>query len=480
MSIFKPSMLTLAMIAAGVSSANVYAAENASNDKEQEKEVEVIEVTGFRASLVKAINTKRFSPEVVESVSAEDIGKLPDSSIAESIARLPGLAAQRLDGRASRVTIRGFGEDHVGTTFNGREQVSITDNRGAELDLYPSEIMSAVKVYKTPSADLEASGLAGVIDLQTIKPLSMDERVVKVNAMYEQTGFDKLNPDADDSGFRGTLSYIDQFADNTLGVAVAFNTMSSPNQEKRWNSWGYPEFTGEDGQTYSVLGGAKPFVRSSTLERDSVMAVIEYVPSEKLRMVFDTLYVDFVDEKILRGIEIPFAWGQGSISPDTAVVDAETGFVTSAVTEGQRVVVRNDYEDRSAELTSFGFNVEYDLNDTWSLEFDASHSSVERRIWSMESYAGTGRGNSRGVADNLGYTLNAGNAGATFTHGLDYSDYNLIQIGGPLSWGWSSALNEKYGVVGTEYENQLQDGFLNTPEVDDELNALKLAASKVV
>ena len=174
MSIFKPSMLTLAMMAAGVTSANVYAADNASNDKEQEKEVEVIEVKGFRASLVKAINTKRFSPEVVESVSAEDIGKLPDSSIAESIARLPGLAAQRLDGRASRVTIRGFGEDHVGTTFNGREQVSITDNRGAELDLYPSEIMSAVTVYKTPSADLEASGLAGVIDLQTIKPLSLD------------------------------------------------------------------------------------------------------------------------------------------------------------------------------------------------------------------------------------------------------------------------------------------------------------------
>ncbi|MEC8324960.1 MAG: TonB-dependent receptor [Pseudomonadota bacterium] len=480
MSIFKPSMLTLAMVAAGVGSANLYAADNQNNDKEQEKEVEVIEVTGFRASLVKAINTKRFSPEVVESVSAEDIGKLPDSSIAESIARLPGLAAQRLDGRASRVTIRGFGEDHVGTTFNGREQVSITDNRGAELDLYPSEIMSAVTVYKTPSADLEASGLAGVIDLQTIKPLSMDERVIKVNAMYEQTGFEKLNPDADDNGFRGTLSYIDQFADNTLGVAVAFNTMSSPNQEKRWNSWGYPEFTGDDGNTYSILGGAKPFVRSSTLERDSVMAVIEYAPSENLRMVFDSLYVDFVDEKILRGIEVPFAWGQGSISADNAVVDPATGFVTSAITEGQRVVVRNDYEDRSAELTSFGFNLEYDLSDSWSLEFDASHSSVEREIWSMESYAGTGRGDARGVADNLGYAFNSGNTGATFSHELDYSDYNLIQLGGPLSWGWSSALNEKYGVVGTEYENQLQDGFLNTPEVDDELNALRLAATKVI
>ncbi len=53
----------------------------------------------------------------------------------------------------------------------------------------------------------------------------------------------KLNPDGNDDGYRGTISYIDQFADDTIGVAFALNTMSSPNQEKRWNSWGYPEFT---------------------------------------------------------------------------------------------------------------------------------------------------------------------------------------------------------------------------------------------
>jgi iron complex outermembrane receptor protein len=197
-------------------------------------------------------------------------------------------------------------------------------------------------------------------------------------------------------------------------------------------------------------------------------------------MVFDALYVDFVDEKILRGIELPVAWGQGTINPDSVVVDEASGFITSAVTQGQRAVVRNDYEDRSAKMNAFGFNAEYQLADDWSVEFDASHSSVERKIFSMESYSGTGRGDARGVADNLGYTLNSGNAGALFTHQLDYSDYNLIQMGGPLSWGWSSALNNKYGVVGTEYENQLQDGFLNTPEVDDELNALKLAATKVI
>ncbi len=473
---FKPSILTLALTAAGLSSFATAAAQENTIKKE---DVEIIEVKGFRGSLVESINTKRFSTQVVESISAEDIGKLPDSSIAESIARLPGLTAQRLDGRASRVSVRGFSENESATTFNGREQVSIGDNRGVEFDLYPSEIMSGVTVYKTPNASLDAEGIAGVIDMQTVKPLSKGERVIMFNGQLEQTGFDKLNPDGNDSGYRGTISYIDQFADDTIGVAFAYNKMSSPNQEKRWNSWGYPEFEAA-GEQYSILGGAKPYVRSSTLERDSAMFVLEAAPTDRLNMTFDALYVDFSDEKILRGIEVPFAWGQGTIDASSAEIDESSGFITSAVTQGQRVVVRNDYEERNAELTQFGFNTKYDINDSWSLEFDASVSEVKRQIWSIESYSGTGRGDANGVADNIGYAFDGGNTGAQFSHELDYSDYDLIQLGGPLSWGASSALNDKYGLTGTAYENTAQDGFINAPEINDELQTLKLAASKAL
>ncbi|MBE0363239.1 iron complex outermembrane recepter protein [Pseudoalteromonas ulvae UL12] len=478
MSIFKPSMLTLALVSAGIGSFSAYAAEEEKNKEAVAEEVEVIEVRGMRRSIVESINVKRFASNVVESISAEDIGKLPDSSIAESIARLPGLAAQRLDGRASRVSIRGFGENESGTTFNGREQVSISDNRGVEFDLYPSEIMSGVTVYKTPNATLEGEGIAGVIDMQTIKPLSIDERVVQINTQFEQTSFDKLNPDGADTGFRGTFSYVDKFADDTVGVAFAYSSMSSPNQEKRWNSWGYPEFTAADGNQYSILGGAKPFVRSSELERDSMMLVVEAAPSDDLKLTFDALYVDFLDTKILRGIEVPFAWGQGSVS--ALEIDDATGFITKGMTEGQRVVVRNDHEERDAELSSFGFNADYQLNDNWSMEFDVSYSKVERKIWSMESYAGTGRGDSAGVADNLGYEFNAGNTGAMFSHELDYSDYSLIQLGGPLTWGWSSALNDSLAITGTPLENTGQDGFINTPTIDDELKAIKLAATQII
>jgi len=479
-SVFKPTLLSLAIAATTSIGAPVWAQDDAVAADSDDNLIEEITVTaGFRKSLIDSISTKRDAMAVVEAISAEDIGKLPDSSIAESISRLPGLTAQRLDGRASKVSIRGFGENESATTFNGREQVSIGDNRGVEFDLYPSEIMAGVTVYKTPTAKIEAEGIAGVIDMQTVKPLDRGERVIQVNGQFEQTSFDKLNPDGEDQGHRGTFSYIDQFADDKLGVAFAYNTMSSPNQEERWNAWGYPEFT-VDGQQYSILGGAKPFVRSSTLERDSVMLVVEAAPTDTLKTTFDALYVDFADEKILRGIEVPFAWGQGQLSANPEDVDPATGFIKSATTDGQRVVVRNDLESREAELNSYGFNVEWDASESLTVEFDASYSKVERDIWSFESYAGTGRGNDQGVADTLSYTFNSGNTGATFNHDLDYSDFSLIQLGGPLTWGWSSALNEKFGITGTSLENTAQDGFINAPEIDDELTSLKLAATQAI
>ena len=210
------------------------------------------------------------------------------------------------------------------------------------------------------------------------------------------------------------------------------------------------------------------------------MLVVELAPTDNLKMTFDALYVDFNDEKILRGIEIPFAWGYGK-GTSAQAVDPATGFITSGSVTDEFLVVRNDLENREAELKSLGFNVDYILSDNWSINFDASHSSVKREIWSFESYAGTGRGDNLGVGDSLSYELRPGNAGAIFTPTLDYSDYNLIQLGGPRSWGWSSALNAKHGVTDDPiYANTAQDGFINAPTIDDELNAFRLAATQLL
>src|SRR4029453_15937028 len=107
-----------------------------------------VEVNGIRAGIESAIQTKQQSTSIVEAVSAEDIGKLPDLSIAESISRLPGLAAQRVAGRAQVISVRGLSPDFSTTLLNGREMVSTGDNRSVEFDQYLSELFPGVTIYK--------------------------------------------------------------------------------------------------------------------------------------------------------------------------------------------------------------------------------------------------------------------------------------------------------------------------------------------
>ncbi|HYX45840.1 MAG TPA: TonB-dependent receptor plug domain-containing protein, partial [Sphingomicrobium sp.] len=140
-----------------------------------------IVITGIRRSLQDSIQIKRNSASVVEAVSAEEIGKLPDVSIAESIARLPGIAAQRVAGRAEIVSIRGFSPDFTTVLLNGRQQASSGYNRAVEFDQYPSELMGSVVVYKSPDADISGMGLAGTVDLRTIRPLDYGKRAIAMN-----------------------------------------------------------------------------------------------------------------------------------------------------------------------------------------------------------------------------------------------------------------------------------------------------------
>ena len=194
--------------------------------------MEEVVVTGkFRAALIDAIGTKRSSTSIIEAISAEDIGKLPDPSIADSLARMPGVSGERRNGRVSGISVRGFNENYVGTTMNGRELLGMGDNRGVEYDLYPAEIVSGMVVYKTPDATQTVQGIGGIVDLRTNRPLE-SERYLVANATYEQNGQDSANPDFDDNGYRLALSWSDVFADDTVGISIAAAHTDSPSQEE--------------------------------------------------------------------------------------------------------------------------------------------------------------------------------------------------------------------------------------------------------
>lgn len=435
--------------------------EETAEEDEEKYDLGDLTVTGFARSVERSIATKRESSSIVEAVYAEDIGKLPDVSIAEALARLPGLTAQRTDGRAQTISIRGLGPDFSTALLNGREQVTTGDNRGVEFDQYPSEILGGVVVYKTPDSTLIGSGLAGTVDLRTIRPLETDGRVLSVNARYEFNEDSALNPDGEDDGYRASFTYVDQFNNNTLGITIGAAIQSTPNQIERFATYGYPEVSGDlglDGPLY-VIGGVRPFAQSNDLDRAGVLGTIEYAPSDNFRTIVDLSYSDFEESQILRGTEIPLYWSAAQLADDFV---RDGNLVTSGTFDGTTAVIRNDRSEREAELFTFGWNTRFEFADVWGVESDISYSRAEREDFLLESYSGTGYALS-GPTDPLGFAFQP-NGTYRFSPNLNYADPNSIVLTDPQGWGAGAGL--------------VQAGFINNPDTEDWLAHLKFSVDR--
>ncbi|WP_375289186.1 TonB-dependent receptor [Qipengyuania sp.] len=425
---------------------------------------DAIVVTGFRASLESAVAEKKFAEQIVESVSAEDIGKLPDASIGESIARLPGLTSQRLNGRANVVAIRGFGPDFSQTLLNGREQTTTSDNRSVELDQYPSEIVSQVVVYKSPTASLVGQGLVGTIDIRTIRPLETGKRIFAIGARGSWADLGALNAGSKEFGYRLNGTYVDQFADDTVGVSLSASYVDEPYQLQEFNAWGYAG--GGTATDPTVIGGSKSYVTSTQLKRLGINGTLQYQAAPNLMLTVDGFYSNFDDDQSKRGIELPLAFGGGSgvapFNPSTGSVT--DGFATSGRFDNVRGVVRNDIFQRKADLYSFGFNADYQGDDGWSALFDFGYSRTDRNELSLESYSGTGfngPATGNGAAGTIGFT--SGSDGTVFSPSLDYSDPSAIFLTDPLGWGGGTIP---------------QAGYYNNRIVDDELFQFRVEVGK--
>ena len=429
-------------------SANPAAPPNAASAEAGEGQ-EIV-VTGFRAALENAVAEKKQRDQVVESVSAEDIGKLPDASIAESIARLPGLTSQRLSGRANVISIRGFGPDFSTTLLNGREQTTTGENRAVEFDQYPSEVVRQVVVYKSPTASLVGQGLVGTVDIRTIRPLDFGGRqVLAIGARGSYADLGKLNAGSKDLGYRVNATFVDQFADDTIGVALAASYVDEPYQIQEFNAWGYNNVNGN-----ALIGGSKSFVTSTELKRLGIQGTVQFRPMEALTLTLDGFYSDFRDDQIKRGIELPlgfFAFGT-QLAPGSRV---ENGQIVEGTFTNVEGVLRNDAFQRHADLYSLGFNANYDAGNGWSAWLDAGYSRTDRNELIFESYSGTGYGEGVGARDSIGFRTTT--RGTVFSPTLNYSDPNLIRLTDPLGW---------QGAVG-------RTGYYNNRIVEDELKQFR-------
>ena len=426
-----------------------------------ESEDDVIVVSGFRASLENAVNEKKNNDQIVESVSAEDIGKLPDASIGESIARLPGVTSQRLNGRSNNISIRGFGPDFSQTTLNGREQTSTGDNRAVEFDQYPSEIVSQVVIYKSPTASLVGQGLVGTIDIRTVRPLDYGKSVLAVGARGSYADLGALNAGSKKYGYRANATFIDQFADDTIGVALSVSYVDEPYQLQEFNAWGYAG--SGTAASPAVIGGSKSYVTSTQLKRLGLNGTVQYQASDTVRMTLDAFYSNFKDDQSKRGIELPLGFGAFGTTFNPATATVSDGFVTAGTFNNVQGVVRNDVFERKADLYSFGYNAEYKGDDGWKAFIDVGYSKTDRNELSIEAYSGTGFGQPLGATDTIRFT--SGPSGTVFSPTLDYSNPALIKLTDPLGWGGGTVP---------------QAGYYNNRIVEDELKQYRVGVEKEV
>ncbi|WDJ48799.1 TonB-dependent receptor [Xanthomonas campestris pv. campestris] len=421
-------------------------------------ELDKVQVTGLRRAIEGAISVKRDSTSIVEAISAEDIGRLPDVSIAESLARLPGLAAQRVAGRAQVISVRGLSPDFSTTLLNGREVVSTGDNRSVEFDQYPSELVSGVTVYKTPDAGLVGLGLSGTVDMQTARPLSYNERVIAIGGRYQRNSLGKA-ANVDPYGNRFNVSYIDQFADRTIGLTIGYAHTDMPIQENQvglYEPWQQVNAQRQrpgvaDGVYFS--DGIKALRRTGNQKRDGVMATLQYRPSNAWTSTLDAFHTEAEQIDTANQFELNLSNYNGGYTPglnitDVRVNDRNTFLGGNA--SGVYPLVRGMYNKREDKIDAFGWNNEITAGAV-KIIADLNYSKATRDELNLE--------NNLQLApmpqlDTVGVAVN-GNGFSQLSPGLNYSNPDALFL-----------TNTIYG-----------SGYGKVPRVEDVLKGARLQAS---
>ncbi len=270
---------SIALVLAGGATPFAMAAEEV---KAADQETEVIEVRGIRGSLKQALNQKRFSNAVVDSISAEDIGKFPDRNIAESLQRIPGVTIGRsFAGEGGDVSIRGTNSELTQVSMNGNYVASTgwfsqaAAKRSFDMDLLPPELVAGVDVYKSPTASLDEGGVGGTVVVRTRKPLELDSNTLFLSAEYQ----DNSLSDENGQGLTGMYSWKND--QENFGVLASLSTLETVGRAHKAENYMDDGWAG---------AGISEFAQ--TREREAVDLTVQYSPSDDLSMNVHYFQVD--------------------------------------------------------------------------------------------------------------------------------------------------------------------------------------------
>lgn len=416
---------------AGMAFAQDDVTETTTETTEESRELDVVTVTGSRQVIQNTIDIKRNATTIVDGLSATDIGDLPALSIGEALESITGAASHRENGGATEISIRGLGPFLSATTFNGREATNGSGDRSVNFSQFPSELMNKLAIYKTQDASLIEGGVAGLISLETLKPLEYGKRRVQVDLKgnYNPDQQNITDSMAGNFGYRGTLSYVDQFELDELGdFGVSFglqrSDISQPEQEMRSSSpsgssmfaciadasdpdeRGYASTSNgdcedlgpnssnnddynttidpatglavDDGVAYAWASSSRGFRQNDTHdERDSIFGALQWQPNDRLDINLDAQWSERVQSEDRNDLNF------SNMKRSTEGVTLETlQFQDNGVV--QFIETQSDIESngeiysRAEDYFGWGLSGTFDATERLSISGDYSFSETTR------------------------------------------------------------------------------------------------------
>jgi len=417
----RKTLLTTALMAAMATPA--FAQQTTGADTPDATTLDTVTVTGIRGSLTSSMNLKRDSQGVVDGIVAEDIGKFPDTNLAESLQRISGVSIDRTSsGEGSKVTVRGIGPDYNLVLLNGRQMPAsnlgnggggLSGSRSFDFANIASESISAVEVYKTTRADNPTGGIGATINIKTLRPLEAAPVVSLGMKAVHDTSNDNVPRSMKGSNLTGELSGIfsQTYADGRFGMALS---ASHQERDSGFNqatvAEGWATLRGDDTSDWRALPqpgtgyadrienrpGANDIygrpqntaynVNSVQRQRTNGQATFQWKPADNITTTLDYTYVENKVQQQRSELSVWFNYGPGdSIWTDGPI--AAPIVYSEDVVNGDVAMGGMKLATKSA-MDSLGFNVEWEVNDAMDLSFDYHRSSAESKPDSPYGSAG--------------------------------------------------------------------------------------------
>ncbi|MBB1297495.1 MULTISPECIES: TonB-dependent receptor [unclassified Pseudoalteromonas] len=380
---FKKSQLA-ASVSLIIAASTLNTAIAAEADISAKPDVEIIEVKGIRGSLIRSMDMKRDSSGIVDAISSEEMGKFPDTNLAESLQRITGVSVSRANGEGSQITVRGFGPEFNLITLNGRQMPGTGYTRSYNLENVASEGVSALEVFKTARADVPSGGLGATVNISTARPFQKPGQNFSATV---KANHDSSNEAGDDVTPEFSTVYSNTFVDDTFGFGFSFSHQERDFQKQSANIQGWqanvdlPELDSSnvvDNRTdpagnYYFPKDMNYSIEDVERERTNGQVTFQYAPVDGF-----VATLDYTASKAVTGSQ-SIGWGIWNDfgSNINGYELDENGTAVYADISGNDASFTANKGTTEVKARSLGLNLDWEISDTWHVELDYHDSKNE-------------------------------------------------------------------------------------------------------